>query len=143
MARSIFGLFTGIISAVLVISLVEMMSLAVYTPPDGYDPADLKKEISLPLESTTGELILVIIAFALGSMAGGLLVGIIGGKKEKLVAFLLGSFLMVLGFFKLIYAPEYPLWFWIMALGVFIPFALMGLNISDKIPKRTSGIMPN
>jgi MFS family permease len=143
MARSIFGLLTGLISSVLVIALVEMMSLAVYTPPAGYDPANPGTIMERPMEVTTGELLLVVIAFILGSIAGGLAIGVVGGKRERLFTMILGILLMVLGFFKLLFAPESPVWFWILTLSVFIPFSLIGLNLAHKIPKRTSDIMPN
>lgn len=143
MGRNLFGLLVGILSSFFVIMLVEMLGHAFYPPPEGIDYSQLEEVKKLIPEIPTGALLSVILAYMIGSMAGGFMIGVIGGKNLKSWAMGLGMLLLVAGLINLIRLPEHPIWFWVLSLAVYIPFTLLGLALSRKLPSKADGPMPN
>ncbi len=131
------GLFAGLISAFIVIALVEMLGHSIYPPPEGLDFSDteqLKTHIDkLPF----GALFFVLLAYWIGSFAGGLTLGIIASKKAVIFALILGGLLTIAGLFNLLDLPGHPIWFWILSLASYIPFTLFGLKYSSILIKQS------
>ncbi len=143
MGRNLIGLAAGLISAMFVIFLVEKMGHAIYPPPEGLDMSDPEIWKEHIATVPTGALVIVLLAYVIGSTAGGFIIGVIGGKYSKIFSLVLGAILLILGLINLIILPGHPVWFWILSLGLYIPFCYYGLVLSRKIPERNSGEIPN
>ncbi len=143
MARNFLGLLAGLLSSFFVIMLVEMIGHAFYPPPEGIDYADLDTVKEYLPEIPIGALLFVILAYFIGSMAGGFVLGIIGGKNLGVWATVLGKLLLLAGLINLIRLPGHPIWFWIISLLVYIPSVFLGLRLSKSLPNNTEGPMPN
>ncbi len=81
--------------------------------------------------SATG-LIVIIVAHALGSLAGGVTVGRILREDTMNVGLTLGAVLTILGLINMIVIDRYPEWFYLDFI-VYIPLSMFGANYTSKL----------
>ena len=121
-------ILSGLASAVVVIMAMEFLSSKIYPVPSGMnlrDPAALKLYVnSLPITAS----LLLLAGNALAAFVGGMVIKKAAKNNKTLPAIILGILLTVFAFFNLISIPH-PLWFAIINLLVYIPFALIGHNL--------------
>ncbi len=130
--RNILSIIVGLIVGIIIISLVELLGHLVYPVPAGVrNLAELKSYFA---EAPAIIFIVVILGYALGSLAGGLVAALIRKKSKMSNALTVGGILMGLGLRNLIIL-SHPLWVTIIALAVFIPFAWLGGKLAVKINK--------
>lgn len=132
MAKLILKVFLGVISGGLVVFLVEMLGNTIYPPPQGTNMSDPESLRAYLQNAPTGSILFVILAWALGSFAGGFVTALINTYAKLQNAMIVGMVLMIFGIFNLIMLPS-PLWFTILGILVFIPFAYGGGMLAIKI----------
>lgn len=81
--------------------------------------------------STVG-LILMIVAHAIGALAGGVTVGFILKDDTMNVGLTLGVVLTILGLVNMIMITTYPEWFY-LDFAVFIPCSMIGASYTSKL----------
>lgn len=124
MVRKILAVLAGIVIGIIVISLVEMIGHAVYPTPDDIDIFDPAFEAEV-METWTGTLLFVLFAWAAGSFLGAIITSIISKDSKTILSLIVGALLMGLGILTLITIPH-PVWFTIMSIFAFLPFAWLG-----------------
>lgn len=131
MIKNILYIILGVIVGGFVIYLVEALGHLVYPPPEGLDPTDIEAFKQLVRQLPVGAFTFVLLAYALGSFAGGFVTALLSTKHSVRSAMIVGGLLLVLGLINLIMIPH-PTWFIIMSLLIYIPCAYFGGLIGQK-----------
>jgi hypothetical protein len=124
--RSILAVVLGFLLASIVMLAVEYAGHLLFTPPglDLRDPEVLKTAfINAPL----GAQLFVLLAWVLGSLAGGWLAAWISGRVAD--ALVLGAILLAAGIYNMVTIPS-PLWFWVVGVALFLPCAYAGAKLA-------------
>ncbi len=136
MVRSILAIAAGLITAFVVIFVIEAIGHVFYPPPPDADMRNQETVKNLMENAPAGSLIIVLVGWALGSFVGGVVSSHIASGNKVIHSIIVGALLMVSGIANMIMLPH-PLWMWIFGLMIFIPFAYLGnrfLN-KNKIPE--------
>lgn len=128
MVKNILAVVAGVIGGAIVIWLLEALGHLIVPPPEGMDILDIesvrKHMTELPLIS----FIMVLVAYAAGSLTGGMLASGIAEKMKMRQALIAGVVLQFMGIINLILVPH-PLWFTIVSLLLYLPLAYLGGRI--------------
>lgn len=125
MKRTLLASLAGLVVGSIVTGVVEFVGHQIYPPPAGIDPRD-PESIRRAMETiSTGALIAVLVAWAIGSMVGGLVAARLATRQPMRCALIAGAMLMLAGIANLILIPH-PLWFSIVAVLLFLPAAWAG-----------------
>ena len=127
MYRLIASVVVGVIVGGLVIGFVEWLSSLVYPLPENMDLMDQEALQAYISELPFGALLFIILAWALGSFAGGVVSKIIV-MKPTWPSVLTGIILMGLAVLNMIFI-SHPIWFWIAGLLPMLPLAYLGGKI--------------
>jgi len=119
------GVAALVISGIIVF-IVENINSGLYPPPPGLDPHNPEHLSAIVKAMPTPAFLLIGLAHVLGAIAAGIIAQWI--SKNKRVALVCGSILMVLGVMNFIIIPGQPLWFYAELL-LYIPSALMGARL--------------
>lgn len=129
MGRKILGVIVGWITAVAIIMIVEMIG-SVFNPQPPRNFLKLSPEETAEYVKTIpiGAYLTVAFGYLLGAFAGGWMVTKISKQRDSSLLPLLVGILLTLGavynFFYML--PGQPVWFIVLCLLIFIPFALLG-----------------
>ena len=131
MLRNIIALLAGIIIGMLTIASIEYLGQDLFPTPvslvlDEEMYLTDKAYEMIPLPS----MLMVLLAYMLGSFVAGFTSTFIGRRKSLA---LLSGFIFLLGGLLYILLIPHPLWFIIISLALFIPFALFGGFVAEKL----------
>jgi hypothetical protein len=121
--KTFFGTFIGIISAFIVMLLIEKAGRSSYPMPTEFD-------FIHPYEIPTGLLIAVIIAHSV-SLLVGLIIARLIDRETKFPIYIIAIFLLF-GTVANMFFNEHPLWFMIADLGFFLLIAVSFILIVKK-----------
>jgi hypothetical protein len=77
---------------------------------------------------------MILLAYAAGSFAGGLVASLIAGIQQPKAAVIVGSILLVAGIMNIVSIPGHPLWFIIVGCLLYIPFSYLGyLSVQKRL----------
>jgi len=125
MLRKIMAVLGGIIVAMAVKSLCEWGFNTLYPAPTAADFDNGHVLGRLVSQMPRGTYFLLLVGYAVAAFMGGLTATLIGGRKDIIFAVITGVVIMVYGIFNLFQIPS-PIWFLIVSLLVYIPFAILG-----------------
>jgi hypothetical protein len=116
--RTIGVVLLGVITAVVIVAVVEAINSRIYPLPAGVDPNNAKalKEViaTLPL----GALLMVLLGWWLGALGGGWLAARLAGRLDMLHGLVVAVIILSAAIFNLLMLPH-PIWFWVAAvLGI-------------------------
>lgn len=120
MIRALLAVAAGIAAAFLGITLLLPLGHAIYPPPEGIDPADREAFAEIVAGMSTGALLMILLAYAMGTFFGAWLAARIA--RRPFPAFLVGGVMMLAGMANLLSMPH-PLWFMALGILVFLPSA--------------------
>jgi hypothetical protein len=139
MGRNILAVVLGIIAAGVTVFLVEIAAHFLLPMPPGVDPANPEtlraNAANLPLSS----LFAVVVAWCLGSFAGGLVAARVSRDQKMLCALITGLFIIGSGIATMVAIPH-PIWFWIAAILLPLPFAWSGARVAGARSPETVGV---
>ncbi|WP_425616031.1 hypothetical protein NA78x_005969 [Anatilimnocola sp. NA78] len=121
MLRNFAGVFLGLIVAMCVVALVEIIGMVIYPPHPDLMSADVEKRAAAMAALPAGSFGFVLAAWTIGSFVGSFLAAYICNGRRQMMAGVIASFLWVAALVNLITIPG-PLWFGINGL-VLIPLA--------------------
>jgi len=110
----------------IIVFVVENINSGLFPPPPGLDPRNPEHLVQIVQAMPTAAFLLIGLAHVLGAFTAGIIAQWI--SKNKRVALVCGSILMVLGVMNFIIIPGQPLWFY-SELLLYIPSALLGARI--------------
>ena len=131
MLRVLGGIVAGVLLAVGIIIVIELVSHAIYPLPPGTnidDPAALARIAArMPL----GALLLIILGWTLGSFCGSWLAAKIGRRAAPAVT--PGVLVFAAAIANMFQIPH-PLWFWIVSLALVAIATIAGAALGAKRP---------
>lgn len=130
MGRTILGMLVGVVVAVAVIMVVEMLGHSIYPPPPGLDPTDPANEAAFAAfvaQMPFGAKAMLLVAWGLGTFVGAL----VGAKiaRHQTAAALLVALVVMSGVVGMIMKIPHPTWLAIAGLIVPIPLALLAVRL--------------
>lgn len=131
MMRSVLAVLAGLVVAGAVITLLEAAGHFVFPPPAGMDPANPESLKSAMRDMPAGALWTVLIAWALGSLAGGWVAARIATRSYLLHALIVGGIMLIGGIVNMAMIPH-PLWFWVAGVIIFLPSAYAGARRAGR-----------
>lgn len=131
MGRNILAVIAGVILAGIVTYAVQTVGHQVYPPPENLDIKNLEAMKAYVATLPMGALLFVLLAYVLGSFAGGWLAAKIARSSQIHVPLTVGGVQLFFGLINLLMIPH-PLWFAIAAVIVFLPAAFLGGKLGVK-----------
>ncbi|MCG3120890.1 MAG: hypothetical protein ALAOOOJD_03785 [bacterium] len=131
MGRNILAVIAGVILAGIVTYAVQGIGHQVYPPPANLDIKNLEAMKAYVATLPMGALLFVLLAYVLGSFAGGWLAAKIARTSQIHVPLTVGGVQLFFGIINLLMIPH-PLWFAIAAVIVFLPAAFLGGKLGVK-----------
>jgi hypothetical protein len=132
------ALLAGLFSAVVVISAVQACNFALYPPPPALDYNDPAQLALIMAQMPFGALVVLELSYALGSLAGGAVLGWLAASAHRSLALALGGMLTLAGLANLMTVPH-PLWISILTTVTYVPMAWLGVRLR---PRAGSGLTP-
>ncbi|MBZ5637407.1 MAG: hypothetical protein LAO51_01475 [Acidobacteriia bacterium] len=132
--RSIVAIVVGFVLASVVMMVVESINGHLLYPEMGKlarGTTDREAIRSLFASAPVGALLVVVLGWGLGSLAGGFAAAWIGKRSPVLHALVVGGLLTLAGIATNLMLPP-PLWFWIAGLVVFLPAACAGARVAPR-----------
>jgi hypothetical protein len=133
-ARNVLAVVASLVAGVCVIMLVESVKLMLYPPPPGIDFDDPEQLAEMMRNMPIGALLMVELAYALGSLTAGLVVGKVGATRQIELALGVGGLLTLAGVATLVMAPH-PIWFAIVSTLTYVPLAWLGAKLAIRQSK--------
>ena len=128
MIRALLATVAGLAVAALMIGLLESIGHSMYPPPEGLDPYGDPEGFARAVEQMpAGTLIVVLLAWALGTFTGSWLAARIVGRA--FYGFLVGGVMMLGGITNVISIPH-PWWFTVAGIVLFLPAAYAGARLA-------------
>lgn len=128
----IFSILSGVIAGAIVMGIGEMISHTIYPMPEDLDQSDLQALKDYISALPIGAFIAVLVAHALGSLAGGLVASKMAKVQKRSAALFAGLILLLAGVLNLISIPH-PLWFSIADIALYTPMAILGYYLMKKL----------
>lgn len=132
--RSVLAVAAGFVVASAVMMAVEAVNGRYLYPELGKLAEGVKdREVlrSIITGAPAGALIVVILGWVLGSLAGGCVAAWIGRRAPVAHALVLGGLLTLAGIANNLMIPP-PLWFWVAGLIVFLPTTYAGARLAPR-----------
>ena len=134
-AKNILAVVLGLIASFIIILLLEGVGHVIYPPPTDLDMEDIDAIKAFTASAPNIVFILAIVAYAIGSIIGGLVSAVIAINNKMSQAITVGGILMGLGAYNLFMIPH-PIWTIIISIFVFIPCSYLGgwwgIKVSTK-----------
>lgn len=125
MLRSVGAVLAGMVTAALVVALVESLSHSIYPAPVGLDPADKAAMEAYMRSLPTGALIMVLVAWFDGTMAGAFVATLLTGGRERWPALVVAGAMLSGALFTMMEIPHPP-WMAMVGISLFFPAAEAG-----------------
>ena len=133
MIKRILSIVFGLIAGVVTISLIESLGHAMFpvAPLNMSNPEAIKNFVeSLPI----GAIAMVLVGWVFGAFAGGVIASLIDSENAFRNSVVIGVVILILSIINLLIIPS-PIWMWIGAIILIIPFAIAGNKLVVKIKK--------
>jgi len=135
MFRNILAIVTGLLTAFVIIIITEGFGHAIYPAPAGLDMNNMDAIREYTQHAPTIVFVLVILAYALGSIVGGLIASVIAVHKKMTKSITVGGILMGLGAYNLFMIPH-PIWTIVISIFIFIPCSYLGGYLGIRISAK-------
>ena len=132
MIKNMLSIVAGIMVAFMLIAGIEMLSHQIYSLPKDIDPKDPEVMKNFMSHIPMGALLMILLAYTVGSFGGGIITGLIASEKRIQMGITTGVVLLILGISNLIMIPH-PLWFSIASVLLYVPAAYAGVLLSFKL----------
>jgi hypothetical protein len=129
MLRGVLAVIAGVVAAVVVIMLAELGCSQLFPLPPGLDPTNREAIEAHVAKLPLIALLLVVLGWALGSIAGGWVAARISRTNATRSALIVGTLLLIAGVMNMMTIPH-PLWMWIAGLAVYLPSAWLGARLA-------------
>lgn len=129
MIRKVTSIMFGLIIAVALVIVVQMIGHSIYPLPPGTDFNDPESIRAMMDSISPLSLVIGILSYVLGTFGGGLFASLIARETPSLYAAVIGTFVM-LGAVLNLYSVPHPLWFSVSAIVSIVAAALITSRIA-------------
>ena len=116
--RSILAVVVGMLSAFVLIALVQIIGVRVYPPPPGVDRTNLESMKVVMAQIPLGALLFVLLSYTVGSVGGGWVAARFAPKGRMMHAMTVAALLFGAGLMNLMTIPH-PAWFWVASSALY------------------------
>jgi hypothetical protein len=127
--RSVLAVLGGAAVAFILIAAVELLGHRIYPLPADLDVNDPEALAGAMAKAPIGALLLVLLAWAVGTVAGAWVAARLSGRSHVLHGVIVGALLFAAAMANLLSFPH-PIWFWIAAIALFFPCAYLGATLA-------------
>jgi hypothetical protein len=131
MLRVLGGIIAGVLLAVAIIIVVELVSHAIYPPPRGTNIDDPAAVARAAAQAPMGAKLLVILGWTLGTFCGCWLAGTIGKRAAPAVT---PGVLVCAAAIANMFQIPHPVWFWVASLALVAIAAIAGAAVGARRP---------
>ena len=110
MTRNVFAVVFGVVTAVILIMVIETMGHSVYPPASSIDFQDMQAMATYVDTLPIGALLFVMLAWGTGTIGGGLVACFIARNRAMVYASIVGGMVLFATIYTLTTIPH-PLWF--------------------------------
>lgn len=128
MPKRVIGTILGFVAASIVIYLVQLFCQRLYPAPPGLDLKDPQALKNFMASLPAGALAIVLLAYDLGSLTGGVVSTLIAGRGTAVPALIVGALLTAANTLNLLALPH-PTWFALVSTFGFIPLTWVGSRL--------------
>ena len=129
--RYALAIVAGIVTAMLLVAIIENAGHSAYPPPPGLDFAD-KEAVGAYVEALPmGALAYVLGAWLIGTFGGGVVAGVLAGSGSRLFPGVVGAVMLAAVIANLIMIPH-PVWFALVGVFGTIVAAFMAGDTSRR-----------
>jgi hypothetical protein len=132
MIRKVASIMFGLIIAITLVIVVQMIGHSVYPVPPGTDFDDPESVRAMMETLSPMALVIVIVSYVMGTFGGGLLASLVARETPMLYAALIGAFVM-LGAVLNLFSVPHPAWFSISAIVSIVATALITGRIAPMM----------
>src|ERR1700685_532741 len=125
MWKHILAVVAGFVVANVVIAGMELVGNSVFPLPRGLDMKDSHALAAYVAAMPPGAVALLLLGYALGSFAGGVVATVISGRTTLRPGLVVGALVTAAGALNLVQIPH-PLWLALASLATYLPFAWLG-----------------
>lgn len=129
MGKQILAVIVGVIIGGLIIYGIESINMVRYPWPENLSMEDKEAFAEYVSSLPVDAFITVIIAHLIGSFVAGFVCSKITPSRKLLLGTICGMFFLVGGIMNLVMIPH-PLWFMVIDLMIFVPFAWLGAKLA-------------
>ncbi len=126
--RRILAVLAGVAAAMVMIMALQIATSAIYPPPPGIDWTDPQAKNAYVASMPLGAFLLILVAYAVGSLIGGLAATAVSDRSSAKPAIIVGVLLTATGASNLA-EIHHPLWFAVTSTLVYVPFAWLGARV--------------
>lgn len=127
--RAIFGILTGLIAAVLIIFMAQMIREGLYPQPSRIGSID---EIKLWMSTLpTNAFLIVAVSHALAAFAGGLIPSLVAGKARTSSGVVALSIIFIMVMLYL-FSYSFPVWFVVTDTALTAIFGFLGVIMGSR-----------
>lgn len=130
MIRHISSVVAGLLTAFVIIAMVEWVNSLLFPLPETIDTSDYEALSVYMQDIPGGALLMVLLAYLTGTTGGAWIATVIS-RGLNWPAMLIGSMLMGAGLFNVLMI-SHPAWFVIGTVIVFLPAAFLGYVIAHR-----------
>ncbi len=141
MFRSVLSVVIGFMAGALVVGLLEAAGHMLYPPPSGIDVTDQNNSKRLLINCLRGAIIMVLVAWAAGSLAGGFVAALIA-KRKPYRPCLHRRLPANAGRGNTMLMIPHPTWFVVTSFLVVVPSALLGAMLAGLVLRAPPGAGP-
>lgn len=123
--RSVLAVLAGAVTAFVLIAVIELLDHRIYPLPPDVDPSDPKELAAAMAQAPVGALLLVLLGWAVGTVAGAWVAARTAGRFHLVHGMIVGVLLLCAAVANMLSLPH-PVWFWIAAVALFLPCAYLG-----------------
>ena len=133
--RSLAVVLIGVIVGGGIIFLVEMVGSSMYPPPADVDMSDIAQAREAVRDMPVGAMLMVLLGWSLGALAGGGLAATLARSAPDLHALAVGVILLLLAAINMVLLPH-PVWMWLAALVAVPGSAWLGSRMFTRPARR-------
>jgi len=134
--RSVLAILAGLLSAFVVIALVEAIGVRFYPPQPGMDPRDPNSIRAAMANLPRGAMLCVLVAYAAGSVVGGWVAARFAPRAKLTHGMIVGALLLAAGVLNMSTIPH-PGWFWASSIAIYLLGSWSGARAAGAGPSAS------
>ena len=108
--RNVFGIFTALVTAALIIIMAQMIREGLYPQPADIDLKNRSEKIAWTSSLPDNAFIIIAISHGIGSFAAGLIAGLVAGRSRMSTGMIAMSIIFMVVMIYL-FTYNFPVWF--------------------------------
>jgi hypothetical protein len=132
--RSTYVLLAGLVVGFLFVAGIEGVSSALHPAPPGLDMNDPVALASFMKTIPTGLMLLVLLAWAVGTFAGAWVAARLARRSKLTHGLVIGVVFLLAGVANMGMIPH-PVWMWVLGVAQFLPAAYLGAKLAARGPE--------